>query len=196
MAMRHALLLAVSCVPLAQSNLVVRQTVPDQQYLDSVCSPSLNGAVGETIPPCISIKTIQQQCKPNGTQPLDFAAHAQCLCNTPSTFFQDWLGCRHCILVHGGMTQRDHDTYANILSAASSSICSGTPTAKFEDVFATLEPKAIPVATGSTVFNDQFTSSTAVSLYYTASGVQGPGVITGKSSFECTSVRRVAHKML
>lgn len=94
------------------------------------------------------------------------------------------------------MTQRDHDTYANILTAASSSLCTGTPTAKFEDVFATLESKATPVATGSTVFSDRFTSSTAVSLYYTASGVQGPGAITGRFSFECSSIRGWLTKFL
>lgn len=178
--MRKKLLLAASFISLARSGLVVRQNVPNQEYLDSVCSPSVNGGTG-AIPPCISIKSIQQQCKPNGTQPLDYVAHAQCLCNGPSTFFSDWLGCRNCILIHGGMTQRNHDTYADILSAASSSLCGGTPTAKFEDIFATVESKATPVASGSTVFSDLFPSSTAVSLYYTASGTQGPGAITGMS---------------
>jgi hypothetical protein len=178
--MRKTLLLAASFVSLARSDLAARQNAPNQEYLDSVCSPSVDGATG-AIPPCISIKSIQQQCKPNGTQPLDYAAHAQCLCNAPSTFFSDWLGCRNCILIHGGMTQRDHDTYDNILSAASSSICSGTPTARFEDIFAMVESKATPVASGSTVFSDLFPSSTAVSLYYTASGTQGPGAITGTS---------------
>lgn len=174
--MMTALLLSISSIP----SLAVGQTAPNQQYLDSVCSPSVNGTTGSTIPPCISVTTIQQQCKPNGTQPLDFAAHAQCICNAPSTYFSDWLGCRNCILVHGGMTQRDHDTYANVLTAASSSLCTGTPTAKFEDIFATLEPKVTPVVTGATTFGDQFTSSTAVSLYYTVSSVQGPGAITGR----------------
>jgi hypothetical protein len=179
--MRTTILLAASCVSLARSNSIVRDTAPDQQYINSVCSPNVTATAGATIPPCVSIKTIQQECAPNGTQPLDFVAHAECLCNAPSTFFSDWLGCRNCILTHGGMTQRDHDTYANILSAASSSLCTGTPTAKFEDICATVESKATPVATGSTVFNDQFTSATAVSLYYTASGVQGSGAITGRS---------------
>jgi hypothetical protein len=192
--MRKVLLLAVSSISLVQSDLVVRQNAPSQEYLDSVCSPSVNGTTDVTIPPCISIKSIQQQCRPNGTQPLDYVAHAECLCNSPSTFFSDWLGCRDCILVHGGMTQRGHDTYAHILSAASSALCSGTPTAKFEDIFATLEPKASPVVTGSTVFSDQFPSSTAVSLYYTTSGVQGPGAITGRSMIEWL-MRTMAHKI-
>jgi hypothetical protein len=192
--MKQSLLFVAFSVSLAQSTLVIRQ-MQSQRYLDSVCSPNITVTSGTTIPPCISVQTIQAACAPKGTLSSDYLGHAECLCSPPSTFFADWLGCRNCLLVHGGskwipsllgwsaliwaVTQRDHDTYASILSSASNVLCSGTPTAKFNDIFSTLEAKQTPDATGGTAFSDQYPSSTAVSLYYTAPGPQGSGAITG-----------------
>lgn len=173
--MRNALLLAVPCL----STLAIGQTVRDQQYIDSVCSPSVNVTAGSTIPPCISVKNIQQKCEPNGTQPQDLAAHAQCLCNKPSSFFVDWLGCSNCMYAHGGITGGEMIAYDRILMWASSSLCSGLKTAKFDDIFSSLEPQMKTYATDDTGISDSFPSSTAASLYYTADSVQGPGVITG-----------------
>ncbi|QDS73893.1 hypothetical protein FKW77_007168 [Venturia effusa] len=174
--MRTTYLLADLCL----SVLAVCQYM-DQQYVESVCSPDMNITAGQLIPPCISVEIIQGQCEPNGTQPLDLAAYAQCLCNEPSTFFRDWLGCRSCIEAHGGMSEGEQVEYAGLLSSVSSSLCGGLTTAKFEDVFATMEATMTRNASRNTKVGDSFPSSTAVSLYYNYTGTypQGPGVITG-----------------
>lgn len=157
-------------------HLIRRQS---SSYVDSVCSPNITGNTG-TIPPCISIVSIETQCQPNGTTPLDYLAHQECMCSPPSTYFTDWLACRNCIFVHGGLTQLEVNKNAAIISVASSSLCTGTPTAVFQSIFASVKMAGASVTSGSTVSSDQFPSQTAVSLYYTAAGKQGPGAITGE----------------
>lgn len=175
-----ASLLASLLAGTAHSSLLhPRQDSNEQAYINSVCSPNITDANGGTIPPCTSIVTIQSQCAPNGTDPIDYLAHAECMCAPPSSFFADWQGCQRCLFVHGARDQRDLDTYSVILSSASQALCTGTPTAVFADVFSSVAATVAPVATGATVLSDQFPSKTAVSLYYTASGSQGPGAITG-----------------
>jgi len=155
--------------------------LPDS-YLNSVCSPNITESAGAIIPPCESVVNIQTRCQINGTTPLDYLAHAECMCSPPSTFFADWLGCRQCLFVHGGLTQMQLSQYSAIISAASNALCTGTPTADFQSLFTQAGTAAVSVTSGSVVYSDQFPSSTAVSLYYTATGSQGAGAITGSAA--------------
>lgn len=85
--------------------------------------------------------------------------------------------------MHGGRTQQEVGTFENILDAVESQLCTGTPTADFADLFASVSADGTGVqGTGATVKSDQFPSETAVSLYFTASGSQGPGAITGSAT--------------
>jgi hypothetical protein len=165
------------------ANLLAPRQSPsvNQEYINSVCNPSIT-TPGSTIPPCISITTIQTDCTSNGTTPLDYLASAECMCNPPSTFFADWEGCQQCLFVHGARSQQDLDTYSSIISSASNILCTGTPTADFAAIFSSVAATAAPATTGSTVLSDQFPSQSAVSLYYTASGSQGPGAISGSTT--------------
>lgn len=61
-------------------------------------------------------------------------------------------------------------------------LCTGTPTADFAVIFSNVADTAAPTATGATVLSDKFPSQSAVSLYYTAVGSQGPGAITGSGT--------------
>jgi hypothetical protein len=180
----NKLINGISSFPAKQdidNGLVIRQASAasnaNLDYLTSVCSPNITNP--NPIPPCISVNTIESLCTPNGTTPLAYQAHAQCICNAPSTFFQDWLGCRRCLVTHGGLSEREFNGFRGVLAAASSSLCSGTPTTDFAAIFASATPTG-GAAQGATTYSDQYPSSSAVSLYYTPSGVQGPGAITGK----------------
>lgn len=164
------------------SKLLAPRQAPtvNQEYINSVCSPNIT-TPGSTIPPCISITTIQSECTTNGTTPLDYLASAECMCNPPSTFFADWQGCQQCLFVHGARSQEDLDKYSSIISSASIILCTDTPTAGFAAIFSSVAATAAPTATGATVLSDQFPSQSAVSLYYTAVGSQGPGAISGSA---------------
>jgi len=178
-------LASVASLTSASLSLFRRQTSsgPSTAYLDSVCSPNVTSSrSGTLLPPCISIVNIQTQCQPNGTTPLDYMAHAECLCDAPSSFFTDWIGCRQCLYVHGGLTQQQLNQYSAVISAVSTSLCTGTPTAPFQSYFASAGSLGAAVTSGATVSSDQFPSQTAVSLYFTASGSQGPGAITGSAT--------------
>jgi len=72
--------------------------------------------------------------------------------------------------------------YSAIINAASSALCTGTPTANFQSIFSQAATAAAGVTSGSLVYSDQLASSTAVSFYYTAPGPQGPGAITGSAA--------------
>lgn len=163
----------------AATQSVLGQTV-DQDYLDSICSPNVTLSASATLPPCISVINIQGQCAPNNTSPLDYEAMSQCLCNAPSTFFQDWLGCRQCLEYHGGLSQQALARYSVVITSVSNAVCTGTPTAVFADYYTNIAGAVGAVSTGATGTSDQSPSQTAVSLYYTPSGVQGPGAITGR----------------
>ncbi|KIW04915.1 uncharacterized protein PV09_04085 [Verruconis gallopava] len=164
--------------------LFARQTITasgNQAYLNSVCSPNVTDTSG-TLPPCISVINIQGECAPNNTDALGYLAMAECLCNPPSTFFADWLGCRDCLAFHGGLSDAALARYSVVISSVSNAICTGTPTAQFADYFTSVDA-AVPGPTGTaTGTTDQAPSQTAVSLYYTASGAQGPGAITGSAT--------------
>jgi len=159
------------------ANVLNARQATNDAYLSSVCLPSIPNA--NPIPPCISINTIEGLCQANGTTPLAYQAHAACLCGAPSSFFQDWLGCRRCLVAHGGLSERDFNKNRGLLADASSKLCGGSPTTDFAGYFATATP-AGGAAQGATMSSDSFPSQSAVSLYYSPSVSQGPGAITGK----------------
>lgn len=147
----------LSLAVVAQASLLVprQSSGVNQDYINSVCSPNVTSSTG-TLPPCISITNIESQCQPNGTQPIDYLASAQCLCNAPSTFFADWQGCRRCLYIHGALDQQDLDTYSVIISSASQALCTGTPTAEFAAVFSSVANTVARVTSGATVSSDQY----------------------------------------
>jgi hypothetical protein len=123
---------------------------------------------------------IQGQCAPNNTKPLGYEGMAECLCNAPSTFFADWIGCRQCLEFHGGFSEQELARYSLVINSVSNAICTGTPTAQFADYFTSINAVVGAVSSGATTTGDQAPSQIAVSLYYTAPDAQGPGAITGE----------------
>lgn len=163
--------------------MAVRASSDDKDESDTpkVCYPEVNGS--GTVPPCISIANIEAACQPNGTEAINYDAHAQCMC--AGSFFMDWRGCQNCLFVHGYRSSRDHQYWEGVLSVASDALCHGTPTAVFKSLFASAEAntrEAPIVTTGDAKTSDEFPSKTDVSLYYTATGPQGPGAITGAAA--------------
>ncbi|KAI3534227.1 hypothetical protein CABS01_01934 [Colletotrichum abscissum] len=163
--------------------LDIRQTT--RPYQDVVCKPQTGS--GAQLPPCVQIENIELACQPNGTNPIDYEAHAQCICG--GSFFAEKLACERCLTVHGLRSERNLAFYSGVLSSASNALCTGTPTAVFASIYSGIEAAATPVTTGATVTSDQAPSNTAISLYYTASGPQGPGTITGAAA-SATAVSR------
>lgn len=166
-----------------------------RDYLNDVCSPNITTA-DSTIPPCTEIATIEEACTVNGTSPLDIGDHAMCMCE--GSYFQDWQGCQDCLYFHGFRSERDEAFYESVKSIASQSLCgylSGSvfsePTAVWASLFSSVAATLSQLTTGATVLSDQAPSQTAVSLYFTASGTQGPGatpsVFPGGSSSSKTS---------
>lgn len=171
-------------IALASDNFLLAR----DDYLDSVCSPnSTNTSPDTVVPPCIESETIQELCTPNGTTALYYAAHAECMCT--GSFFEDWTGCQDCLFYHGQRTERDEAFYASIAAVASHSLCdflstsdAPSPTTDFAGYFSEAGLSATPPTTGATTTSDQAPSSTAVSLYFTLSGTQGAGAITGSAA--------------
>ncbi|KAI0387047.1 hypothetical protein F5Y04DRAFT_242903 [Hypomontagnella monticulosa] len=164
---------------LAQQLLNQRQADGDSDYITSVCSPAT--APDQSDPaPCVAIQNIETACLPNGTSPLALEAHAQCLCG--GSYFAEWLGCRRCLLAHGALSQRNFTYFSDVLSSASQKLCTGTPTAAFATLFTDAQAGVPEPTAGSTALSDISSGDAAVSLYYTASGPQGPGAITGSAT--------------
>ncbi|KAK8126794.1 uncharacterized protein PG998_002553 [Apiospora kogelbergensis] len=118
--------------------------------------------------------------QPNGTSPLALEAHAQCMCG--GSYFADYLGCQKCLLLHGARSERDDAYWGSVLAVASTALCSGTPTAAFPKIFESAGAAVVGPTTGGTASSDAKSGETAVSLYYTAKGAQGPGPITGSAT--------------
>ena len=97
------------------------------------------------------------------------------------SYFSDWIGCLDCDFVHGGRSPAVTSAFHTILSSASNELCTGTPTAPFQSIFASLQYNIVQNGTATDV-TDLYPSQTAVSLYFTASGAQGPGAITGSAT--------------
>jgi hypothetical protein len=160
------------------SLLLARQTNTEQDYLNSVCLPNVTTT---PIPPCQQIANIESACQPNGTAPLDYLAHTQCMCG--GGYFPNWFGCLNCEYIHGGRTQAQSIAFSQILTSASNMLCTGTPTASFAAIFSSLsDTHPVVASTAGTGTTDLYPSQTAVSLYYTASGPQGEGAITGSAA--------------
>ncbi|KAH9221085.1 hypothetical protein DL95DRAFT_382494 [Leptodontidium sp. 2 PMI_412] len=158
--------------------LAARQTngTDEEAYLAEVCFPNTTTPV---VPPCQEIINIQSACTANGTTGIYLLAHAQCMCG--GSFFADWIGCLNCNYVHGARSPQNVDSFHTIISSASNALCTGTPTATFAAIFSSLSEGAAPTGT-DTAMSDQFPSQTAISLYYTVSGTQGVGAITGEAA--------------
>lgn len=148
-------------------------------YEELVCHPATSSP-SDTVPPCTEIENIQAECALNGTEPLNFLAHAECMCG--GSFFIDWPACQKCLFVHGLRTERDLEFYGSVISSVSQELCTGTPTADFVTLFDSVVATVASPTTGAAVLSDQFPSQAAVSLYFTATGHEGPGAITGSAT--------------
>jgi hypothetical protein len=102
--------------------------------------------------------------------------HSQCMCSPPSTFFGDWLACRMCLYQHGGLSEQEFNRASAVLVAASAMLCKATPTAAFPVIFQSAVAAAANDVSGATTYLDKYPGNGAVSLYYTATGSQGPGL--------------------
>ncbi|KAI4591468.1 hypothetical protein KJ359_006559 [Pestalotiopsis sp. 9143b] len=152
----------------------------NSDYINSVCSPEGDFTPGN-IPPCIDIINIEAACQPNGTSSLALEAHAQCMCS--GSYFPEWLGCRQCLFDHGGLSERNLTYYSSVIATASSLLCSASsPTAPFAALFASAAAEVPIPTTGGTVLSDIQSGDAAVGVYYTATGSQGPGRITGSAT--------------
>ncbi|KAI4717920.1 hypothetical protein E4T48_05841 [Aureobasidium sp. EXF-10727] len=182
--MKYNIALAALATAAAASEhpLLTRQTDNTADYTREVCFPNTTSPV----PPCQAIINIESACQPNGTSPLAYQAHQQCMCN--GGYFPNWSGCLNCNYVHGLRSEAVAKANENIISSASSQFCgAATPTAVFASYFAAVSDASPQTASGATTVSDQFPSQSAVSLYYTATGNQGPGAITG-SAAQATAV--------
>lgn len=163
-------------------------------YSDEVCKPPTVHP-SDPLPPCIDIENIETLCYPNGTAPLYLAAHAQCMCR--GSYFSEWNACRRCLSVHGQLSDRDLAFFESVATAASTSLCgfltSGggnpttTPTAIFRDLFTSAQahltsPTGAAATAASSLGADTAPSDTDIGVYFTASGPEGPGSITGSAT--------------
>lgn len=87
-----------------------------------------------------------------------------------------------CQYVHGARSEAEVDEYNSIISTVSNELCTGTPTAAFTALFNNASNTAAAPSGVATVLSDQYPSQSAISLYYTVSGIQGPGAITGSAT--------------
>jgi hypothetical protein len=175
--------LIAALLPIASASLAARQTTSQPSNEDAtdryqeVCEPAIEDLDG-TVPPCIQIGVIEERCNTNSTDSLDLELHAQCMCG--GSYFSDWLGCQNCLLVHGFRSERDNVFWESVMSEASNALCTGTPTAAFQELFASVT-NVPAVTTGETRTTDQFPGQTDVSNYYTATVSQGPGSYFGSA---------------
>lgn len=166
----------VDSSPNAWHEVILARQTSEESYINSICSPNNT----DPVPPCQEIVNIEEQCQPNGTSPIDYLASAECMCG--GSFFSDWNGCQECQYVHGARSEAVLNAFENIITTVSNILCTGTPTASFAAIFSSVAATAPQTASGSTVLSDMFPSQSAVSLYYTASGSEGAGAITGSAA--------------
>ncbi|CAD0051364.1 unnamed protein product [Aureobasidium pullulans] len=180
--MRYSIALATLATVVAASEqlnpiLDSRQTDNTEEYIQEVCFPNTTSPV----PPLSGNPQYRIRLPPQ--------RHFHPRLRSPSTMhvqrrlLPNWRGCLNCQYVHGTRSEAVAEAFDNILSSASQQFCTGTPTAVFADYFSALSDSSPQTATGAaTTTSDQFPSQSAVSLYYTASGNQGPGAITGSAA--------------
>ncbi|PKS07603.1 hypothetical protein jhhlp_006209 [Lomentospora prolificans] len=145
----------------------------------SICNPAIP-APHDPIPPCAHIEYIETMCWPMGSEPIHFDGHAQCMCK--GSFFSEWHACQECLFIHGLRSERENIFYSNVLASASDQLCAGTPTAPFRSLFAQVESTASRVTTGATIKTDLYPGNSDIGLYYTPSGPQGLGKVTGAAA--------------
>lgn len=156
-----------------------RTLLPRSNATLSVCNPGIP-APGAPMPPCAHIEYIETMCWPKGPSPLHYDNHSQCMCN--GSFFPEWLGCQECLFVHGLRDERESAFYGAVLSGASERLCTGTPAVPFRSLFAEVEATAERVTAGATTKVDRYPGNSDVGLYYTPSGKQGMGPVTGSAA--------------
>ncbi|KAI1416111.1 hypothetical protein F5Y13DRAFT_127810 [Hypoxylon sp. FL1857] len=148
-------------------------------YIESMCSgPDAPNQIDHV--PCVDANYIAIACVPNGTSPLDLDAHAQCMCH--GSYFAEYMGCVSCLLYHGDISQANYTYTSLVLSSASDMLCTGTPTVDFATILSDVQTGFPQPTTGDTARSDRSSGDSAVSLYYTATGPQGPGIITGSAT--------------
>ncbi|KAI0842527.1 hypothetical protein F5Y06DRAFT_129391 [Hypoxylon sp. FL0890] len=174
--MKSQLLPAAQLLLLSAHGALADDPNAENNYIVSVCEPL--DASGEV--PCLDAVHMHIACEPNGTSPLALDAHAQCLCH--GSYFSEYMGCVSCLLYHGLISQRNYTYTSQVLSSASDMLCTGTPTAEFGTLLSEVQSSVPQPTTGDTARSDRRSGDAAVSLYYTASGTQGLGVITGSAT--------------
>lgn len=189
-------IIATLLPPLSSALLVPNNKNGVGIKLPEVCFPKVAGIVqGGTVAPCVAIGMIETLCQPNNTESIGIEAHAQCMCN--GSYFPDWTGCQNCLLVHGLRSERDNFYWSKVMSVASDALCTGTPTAILQSLFAsaTTNTDKAPFATsGDTTSWDQYPDNTAISLYYTTTITQGLGDITGTATSATSDINAAATK--
>jgi hypothetical protein len=103
------------------------------------------------------------------------------MCN--GSYFPEWRGCRQCLYVHGGLSERNLTFWDDVIASASGRLCGTvTPTADFQALFTSAQAAATVPTAGGTALSDQSSGNAAIGLYYTATVTQGPGAITGSAT--------------
>jgi len=119
---------------------------------------------------CNAVSVIESACKPNGEQPLDYLAQAQCLCSPSSKFFAEWIACRRCLFDTSAISEDSMKQDLLRVTIALASMCYGTPTASFESYFNKAYTPAASIASLVKFASDQLPGNTAVSLYNSPTG--------------------------
>lgn len=148
------------------SPLTRRSSDSDQPYLDyfnEVCAP-FNSSVGwDPKFPCNLWNTIYLDCI--GVDPeanLTFAQQQACFCANP--WADAYQGCTDCALAHG-VPALAPPIEPSAMRSWTSSYCSATATAKFDDELDSVFPTTITWSNLPTTWTDPIGNKTAVSLY-------------------------------
>ncbi|KLU86464.1 hypothetical protein MAPG_05476 [Magnaporthiopsis poae ATCC 64411] len=199
---RHLLLLPLS-IPGAIA--MAQPQAPPRPYLDAVCKPPTH-RTGEVVPALHLRRRDRGALLPNDTTPLHLEAARPV--HVPRLYFAEWSACRACLSLHGLLPEDPEDPgraslYAAVVAEASSALCgfladppaTPPPSVPFRALSSSAEAVALAGrprsgggggASGSNNEGpgpgDKAPSRTEVSLYYTPTGPQGPGPITGSAA--------------
>jgi hypothetical protein len=174
---------------------------PAAEYLQDMCLPLFSN-VSRTVElhltgddmvaslanspfPCEQELYIGTICTANGTTEIDFLAEQECLCN--GAFWDVSIGCDDCFLAHGylGFTPSEALSTVSSLSAAE---CSPTPPSQpYSNLLPVQNVTSAYYAPNITLGNDRFPNNTAVSNYFTATGSDTAGAITGSATGRLTT---------
>ncbi|KAL2202750.1 hypothetical protein CC79DRAFT_1325575 [Sarocladium strictum] len=138
--------------------------------------------------PCVAIANIESICMQRGISTED---HQRCMCD--GSYFQDWAGCQQCLRVNGALGEVEVDYWSGVMSDASTALCDSDsePTTWLRDYFSEAAATGAPLTVdGSAISKATLVSETDVSLYFTATESQGPGItptVAPQSETETTS---------